>query len=172
MSFIELAKKRYSVRTYKNKPIEEEKLQEILEAAKIAPTAANKQPQRILVLKNKEGLEKLSNGAKTFGAPLAFVICGDSSQVWIRPQDGKKTIDIDTSIVTDHMMHRATELGLGTLWMTWFDPEVLKNEFNIPEGIEPVNILLAGYSDGDVKSPERHSVERKDITETVIYDSF
>ncbi len=172
MSFLELAKRRYSVRKYKEKPVEEEKLMQILEAGRVAPTGASCQAQRIIVIKRKEGLEKLGKGASVYGAPLAFIVCGDSDKTWVRSYDKKNIIDIDASIITDHMMLQATDLGLGSLWMTWFNPEIIKQEFNIPDGIIPVNILLAGYADGDIKSPDRHDTERKPLSETVVYESF
>jgi nitroreductase len=115
---------------------------------------------------------KLKKAANIYNASLAVIIFGDKNNVWKRPQDGKITIDIDASIVTDHMMHEATELGLGSLWMTWFDPKIIKKEFNVPKDYEPVNILLIGYAAGKVSSPDRHSTMRKDLKETVYYESF
>jgi nitroreductase len=172
MNFLELAKKRYSVRNYTGQKVEKEKLDLILEAGMVAPTAANRQPQRLLVIESEEGLLKLGKAANVHGAPLAVVIFGDTKNVWKRQQDGKITIDIDASIVTDHLMHEATELGLGTLWMTAFDPEIVKKEFNVPKEYEPVNILLIGYASGDALSPDRHSTARKSLKETVYYESF
>lgn len=172
MTFLELAKTRYSVRNYETKAVEEEKLQQILEAGRVAPTAGNKQPQRILVVREQDGLEKLRKAANIFNAPMALIICGDHDAVWVRPQDGKHMVEVDASIVTDHMMLKATELGLGTLWMTWFDPTIVKEEFQLPEPIEPVNLLLIGYAAGEPKSPDRHETERKALNETVFYDTF
>lgn len=172
MDFLKLAKKRYSVRKYKEKDVEDEKLKLILEAGRVAPTAANRQPQRVLVIKSEEGMQKLGKGAKTFGAPMALLICSDKSDIWIRPIDNKDMVDVDASIVTDHMMLQATDLGLGTLWMTWFKPEVLREEFKLPHNLVPVNLLLIGYADGPVSSPERHEEMRKPIEDTVFYESF
>jgi nitroreductase len=172
MNFLELAKKRYSVRNYTNQKVEKDKLDLILEAGRIAPTAANRQPQRLLVIESQEGLLKLQKAADVHGAPLAVVIFGDKKSVWKRPQDGKITIDIDASIVTDHLMHEATGLGLATLWMTWFDPKIINKEFNVPKDYEPVNILLIGYSSGNALSPDRHNTTRKALKETVFYESF
>ncbi|MCL2760458.1 MAG: nitroreductase family protein [Desulfuromonadales bacterium] len=170
MTFIELAKKRYSVRKYQSKKVEKEKLELILEAGRVAPTGANRQPQRILVIQSEEGLAKVSKGAKTFGAPLVMIICGDHSEVWVRPYDNKDIVDIDTSIVTDHMMLQATELGLGSVWICYFKPEVIIEEFAIPPNLEPVNILAIGYSaDEEPASPERHDTARKKLSETVSY---
>lgn len=145
MSFLDIVKSRYSVRNYTSNRVEKEKLNKILEAANAAPTAANLQPVRLIVIQEKEGLKRLSKGADIYNAPLAIIVCADHSRAWTRPFDGKKTTDIDASILTDHMMLEATELGLGSVWICYFKPEIIKKEFNIPEFVEPINILAIGY---------------------------
>lgn len=172
MNFIELAKKRYSVREYESKPVEREKLMQILEAGRVAPTAANGQPQKLLVIESEEGFTKLERGAKRFGAPCAIIVCGDREQVWVRNYDGHNTIEVDTTIVTDHMMLAAEDLGLNTLWMTWFDPAVIRKEFNLPDNLVPVNILLVGYGKGKVAAPDRHATMRKPLEETVFFETL
>ena len=172
MDFLQLAKKRYSVREYQDKEVEEEKLRKILEAGRVAPTATNGQPQRLIVVQEDEGLEKIEKGSKIYGAPLAIIVCADHDQTWKRPFDNMDTADIDASIVTDHMMLQATELGLGSLWICYFDPEVIKEEFNIPENVEPINILTIGYAAGEEKDADRHDEARKPLEETVSYESF
>ncbi|MCT8975200.1 nitroreductase family protein [Clostridium sp. CX1] len=172
MDFLGLAKRRYSVRKYQGKKVEEEKLMRILEAGRVAPTGANTQPQRILVIKEKEGLEKLSKSANVYGAPVAIITCVDHSAVWKRPFDKKKISDIDVTIVTDHMMLEATAQGLGTVWICYFDPQVIKKEFNLPESFEPVNILAVGYAEGEAASPDRHDKARKPLEDIVFYESF
>jgi len=172
MSFLELAKKRYSVRKFEAKKVEEEKLLQILEAGRVAPTAANYQPQRIIVVREAPGLSKLKKAANIYEAPLAVVVCADHSSAWKRPYDGKGMVDIDATIVTDHMMMEATELGLGTVWICYFKPDVLRKEFNIPDYVEPVNILAIGYAAGQIASPDRHDQARKPLQETVSYESF
>lgn len=172
MEFLEIAKKRYSVRKYQPKKVEEEKLLKILEAGRIAPTGANTMPQRIIVVKEKVGFEKLKKGANVYGAPLALIVCADHEASWKRPFDKKDIAEIDVSIVTDHMMLQATELGLGTVWICYFDPEAIRREFNIPENIEPVNILAVGYAAGEELSPERHDAARNPLDSIVIHESF
>ncbi len=169
MDFLQMAKERYSVRKYKNIPVEKKKLDKILEAGRVAPTGANRQPQRIIAVTGPEGLEKLGKGAKTFGAPVVLIVCADKEEAWTRPADGKIIADIDASIVTDHMMLQATELGLGTLWMCWFKPDIIREEFNIPLNYEIVNLLAIGYADCEPLSADRHDEMRKKITETVTY---
>ena len=74
--------------------------------------------------------------------------------------------------MTDHMMLRATELGLGSLWICMFNSEILRKEFQIPENLVPVNILVLGYAEGEALSPDRHEQLRKPLSETVIYPNF
>jgi nitroreductase len=172
MSFLELAKKRYAVRNFLAKKVEPEKLNLILEAGRVAPTGANMQPQELIVVQENAGLEKLRLAANFYRAPLAIIICGNNKSVWRRPFDGKTLIDIDTSIITDHMMLQATELGLGTIWICFFKPDVIKREFNLPDYIEPVNILGIGYASGKMASPDRHDLVRKPLNEIVSYETF
>lgn len=168
MNFSDIAKTRFSVRKYQNCKVEQEKLDAILNAAHVAPTAANLQPVRIIVVQSEEGLLKLSKAARFYDAPLALIVCSDCTKAWTRKYDGKQTNDIDASIITDHMMLQATELGLGSLWICWFNPDIVKQEFNLPDNIEPINILALGYSDAEPKSPERHSKERIPLNELVL----
>ena len=172
MNFLELAKRRFSVRKFQAKKVENEKLLQILEAGRVAPTAANFQPQRIIVVREDAGLARLKKAANIYEAPLAVIVCADHNTAWKRPFDGKGMVDIDASIVTDHMMMEATELGLGTVWICYFKPDVLRKEFNIPDHIEPVNILAIGYAAGQIASPDRHDKARKPMQETVFYESF
>ena len=169
MEFLDLAKKRYSVRKYKNIPVEPEKLQKILEAGRVAPTATNSQPQRILVLQSAEALEKAKDAARFYDAPVLLVVCADKDAAWKRKYDGFNSYQVDASIVTDHMMLQATELGLGTLWICWFKEEVIREAFDLPENLVPVNLLAIGYADCEPASPERHSELRKPLDETVKY---
>ena len=171
MDFIEIAKKRYSVRSYKEKKVEEEKLQKILEAAHVAPTAANLQPIRLIVVQSNEGLAKIGKGANLYGAPLAVIVCADHGKAWVRPFDKKQTTDIDASILTDHMMLQATESGLGSVWICYFKPDVISREFGLPDNLEPVNILAVGYSDEEAADPERHSQTRIPVEELVSYET-
>lgn len=170
MNFLDIAKTRYSVRRYKNEKVEKEKLNRILEAAHLAPTAANLQPIRLLVVQEKEGLDKIGKAANIYNAPLAIIVCSDHSIAWKRPFDNKKTTDIDASIITDHMMLEATELGLGTVWVCYFKPDIIKKEFDLPETIEPVNILVIGYSDEEPMPLNRHSKTRIPLSELVSYE--
>ena len=146
MSVLEIAKSRSSVRVYTDQEVEEEKLQTILEAAHVAPTAAD-----------------------IYGAPLAILVCVDKSKAWVRPYDGMVTADIDASILTDHMMLTAAELGLGSVWICYFKPDVLKQGLDLPDHLEPINILALGYSAEPLADRDRHSQTRIPMEELVSY---
>ncbi len=172
MDFLQLAKRRYSVRSYQPRLVEQEKLDRILEAARVAPTGANRQPQRLIIVREAEGLEKLKKGANVYGAPLAIIVCADHEVSWKRSYDGKDIADIDAAIVTDHMMLQATELELGTLWICHFDPRAIRREFRIPESLEPVNILAIGYAAGAPLSPDSHEKLRQPVEAFVHFESY
>lgn len=167
MNVIEAMDKRYSVRSYSDRQVEQEKLDVILHAANRAPTAANRQAYKIYVLRGEKFAQFRSDVA--YGAPLRLLVCNDETKVWVRKYDGKNMVDIDASIVTDHMMLAATELELGSIWITYFDPERVKSELNLPENLVPVNILAVGYSAEGAKERDNHSHGRKPVEENVVY---
>lgn len=167
MDFLELAKQRCSMRAYQDKEVEGEKIKKILEAGRIAPTAANCQPQRILVINNETALQKLAKGVQYHKAPLAVIVCSDIKNTWVRPYDKKSMADIDGAIVADHMVMEAEDLGLGTCWLTYFQPQIIKQAFNIPGNYEIVAILSIGYAAAGKASPERHAQERHVMEEVV-----
>lgn len=172
MDFLEIAKTRFSVRNYTDRKVEEEKIDKILNSAHVAPTAANLQPVRLIVIQKKEGLESISKAANIYGAPLAILVCADHSKAWKRPFDGKKTTDIDASILTDHMMLQATELNLGSVWICYFKPDIIKQEFQLPDYLEPINILAIGYSNEVPADPDRHETMRIPLNKLVSYEKL
>lgn len=172
MDFINIAKKRHSVRSYTSQKVEPEKLEQILEAAHVAPTAANLQPVHLIAVQSEEGLAKISKAAGIYNAPLAIIVCADHEKAWVRPFDQKQTGDIDASILTDHMMLQATELGLGTVWVCYFKPDVLREEFQLPDHLEPVNILVIGYSADKLADTERFDTQRIPMDELVSYEKL
>lgn len=172
MDFLHLAKERYSVRNFDTKKIEQEKLDLILKAGQLAPTAVNYQPQRILVIESNDALAKLKTCTiYHFNAPMALLICADKDEAWKRSYDGKSHTDIDGSIVATHMMLQAAELGLGTTWVGHFDPSAIRNAFSIPANLEPICLLPVGYPSKDAKPNPNHK-KRKDISQTVFYNHF
>lgn len=173
MDFLELAKKRYACRKYvRGAAVERQKLEYILQAGRVAPTGANRQPQRIVVVQSEEGMGRLARCTRDFGAPCALIVCADTSEAWARSYDGKNIADIDAAIVTDHMMLAAASLGLDTLWICMFKPDAVRAEFGLPEEVVPVNILLVGYGEGIPADPNRHDQLRKPLEETVVYEHF
>lgn len=158
MNFIDLAKSRFSCRKFKDKKVEQEKIDKILEAALAAPTAVNKQPQKILVITDEDKLEKLKECTKyTFSAPLCFMICADKSKAYVRGYDSKNSAEIDASIVTTHMMLEAQDLDLGTTWVMAFNPQKARECFDIPENLEIIALLPTGYPADDVQISPLHS---------------
>ena len=171
-SFLELAEKRYSCRKFSPAQVEEEKLNAILKAAQLAPTACNYQPQRLLVIRSKEGMEKLKKCTHfTFNAPMAVITCYDSTADWKRGCHGKASGETDAAIVMTHMMMEAASLGIGTTWVGSFDPEALRREFGIPAEYVPAGILPAGYPADDAEPSAYHS-NRKALQETVFFEHF
>lgn len=172
MDFLGLAKERYSVRKFSSKKVECEKINLILEAGKLAPTACNFQPQRLLILDDEIGLDKLKNCTPYhFDAPLVILICYDNTVSWKRKYDNKDSGDIDASIVTTHMMLEIANLGLGTTWVGSFDPELTRKTFKLPENIIPVALLPIGYPAGDSQPNPNHD-KRFDKSQVVFHNSF
>lgn len=172
MDFLTLAKSRYSVRAYQNRKVEAETLEKILLSAHVAPTAANRQPVKLIVVQKEEGLQKISKSANLYGAPLAVIVCADHSKVWTRSCDGKNTAQIDAAILTDHMMLQAADLGLGAVWICAFSPDSIREEFGLPDSLEPVNILAIGYPSQPPADPERHAAKRRPLSDLVCYETL
>jgi len=170
MDFLKFLKNRYSVRSYTDKKVEKEKIDKILQAGNIAPTAHNNQPQRIYVIKSEEGIEKLKKATRhTYGAKCFLLIGYDKNESWheINKRVGPAAA-VDPAIVCTHMMLMAHALGLGTLWVGNFDAELIKKEFNIDDNIVLINILVLGYASDDSKPHTFHNT-KKDIKDIVKY---
>jgi len=168
MSFLKLIEDRYSVRGYLNQPVEEEKLNQILEAARIAPTAANRQAFKVVVIptsKYEEQLKRLYATTWFLEAPVILGVYAIPAQNWVR-KDGINYALVDSSIVADHIILTATHLGLGTCWIGAFDPEVAKEFISAEEGLEAVAFTPIGYANPD--APKRDKV-RKALEDLVIY---
>jgi nitroreductase len=169
-SFLDLVKKRYSVRNYSDKPVEAEKLNYVLECGRLAPSAANYQPWKVFVIRDTGLRDKL---AGTYSrswfrqAPVILVICGDHQLAWKR-SDGKDHTDIDISIIIDHMTLAAAEQGLGTCWICNFDAKACAEILNLPPQIEPVAYLPLGYPDVSTDDNSRH-LKRKSIDEVSVF---
>lgn len=173
MDFLELMKERYSCRSFSDKKVEKEKIEKILEAAKVAPTARNFQPQRILVLTEKEVLGKLSICTQYgWNAPVIMIIFYDKAISYKRDKyDNKEFGDIDISIVTTQMMLEAQSLGLGTTWVGSFDPDKLIEAYEVPDNLVPVAILPIGYPSEEARPSKLH-FERNEISDFVYWNKI
>ena len=172
MDFLNLAKKRYSCRSFLKKKVEKEKIEKILEAGRVAPTAVNFQPQRILVLDDEEKRSRLNECTKYgWGAPIVMVICYDKTISWKRQYDNKDEGIVDASIVATHMMLEIQDLGLGTTWIGSFDPEKVREIYKIPENLEIISLMPVGYPAEDAKPSSSHE-KRNSMEEMVCWNEF
>ena len=170
MGFMELAKKRYSVRRFQDKPVEQEKLDAVLAAGNLAPTAKNLQPQRIYVLQSEDALGKLDALTHCrYGAKTVLLFTYKADEDWKNPlEDGIHSGVEDVSIVATHMMLAAAEQGLGTCWCNYFSNSKLEEALGLPEEERSVLIMPIGYADEKAKPAPGHE-KKKDIAETVKY---
>ena len=162
MTFLELAKSRYSVRNFQNTPIEEEKLNLILEAGRIAPTACNNQPQKIYVAKSKESREKLASVCPcTFDAPVILVVCYDHTRNWkSKLMPGYESGETDAAIVCTHMMLQAADLGIGSCWVGYFNAQAVSDVLGLPEHVTVSSLLPIGYAAENAKPAPLHTQYR------------
>jgi nitroreductase len=170
MNFFELIQKRYSVRAYKPDPVEDNKLTQVLEAARLAPTAANRQPFQIIVIHTagrEAELQRIYHRSWFSQAPLLLCACALPSQAWYRRTDGKDYSAVDVAIVVDHMILAATELGLGTCWVAAFDVGAARELLRLPDEVEPVVFTPLGYP---ADQPEPKS--RKALPDLVRYEHW
>lgn len=172
MDFLDLAKQRCTIRSFSDKPIEKEILDYVLESGRVAPSACNKQPQRIIVVRDKINIEKVQKAYKTFGSKCVMIICRDERDSLIRPFDNKCSGDLDIGIVTDHMMLATREKGIGSVMVGLFDPRIIRKEFGLPDYIEPTALLFLGYPKEGFPDADRHLTERKPINETVMMEKY
>ena len=169
MEFGDLVRGRYSVRAYLAKPVGTDKLERILEAAILAPTAANRQPFRLLVLRTagrESELRRIYDRDWFVQAPLVICACGVDGEGWTR-RDGKCYNDVDVAIAMDHLILAAANEGLGTCWIGAYDPEAAAQVLGFPEGVEPIAFTPVGYP-ADSSRPKK----RKPAQELVRYDRW
>lgn len=168
MSVFETIEKRYSVRKFKNISIPEEKLERILEAGRLAPTAKNIQPNHIYVCKSETALAAIDSSTKCrYGAPLVLVVCYDDNQDWHNPFDtAVHSGEVDSTIIADEMILTAWEEGIGSCWVAWFNPQKLSKELKLQSNIKPVILIPMGYADEDAKPAPRHE-QRKEKNEII-----
>ncbi len=169
MQFLDLAKQRYSVRAYKSDPVEDEKLQKVLEAARLAPTACNLQPFQFIVIhtKGREAeLRRIYSDSWFVQAPIVICACGMPSQSWVR-SDSKNYWEVDVTIAMDHLILAAADLGLGTCWIGAFNPDAAREVLRLPNDVEPSAFTPLGYPDD-----QPGYKGRKTINELVKYEHW
>lgn len=160
MEFLELAKQRYSVRAYKSNPVEEDKLQQVLEAARLAPTASNRQPFQFIVIHTagkEEEVSRIYHRPWFVLAPIVICACGIPDQAWVK-SDGKNYCDVDVTIAMDHLILAATDLGLGTCWIAAFDPIATREILGLPDEVQPIAFTPLGYPNDQPKDKMRKSI--------------
>ncbi len=170
MSFLELAKKRYSVRNYKETPVEKEKILAVIEAARLAPSAVNYQPWHFIVVTDEKVKEKIAESYPRDWfkkAPAIIVACGKHAESWKR-MDGKDHCDIDVAIAVEHMTLAAADMGLGTCWICAFNAKKCHEALGLPEDVEVIALLPLGYP-ADDRIPVK---KRKNIDEIMSWEKY
>jgi nitroreductase len=169
MNFLELVSKRYSERFFAVTEIEQEKIDKILEAGRLIPTACNYQPQRFFVLKSKKALDLAAMVTPfTYNSPLIILICYDKNEVWKnKREEGYNSGEQDIAIAATTMMYEAQSLGIHSLWIRGFNSKTASEKFNLPENIIPGMMLALGYPSEKSKPSDWH-FKRKSIEEIMI----
>lgn len=170
MDFLELIKQRYSVRAYKPDPVEEDKLQQVLNAARLAPSATNRQPFQLIVIHTagrEAELQRVYHRSWFFNQPpLIICICGLPGQAWVR-RDGQNYYYVDAAIAMDHLILAATHLGLGTCWVAAFDVEATREVLGLPDDVVPVAFTPLGYP-----ADEPGQKDRRELSALVRYERW
>ena len=159
--FLKLASDRYSCRGFAGKAVSAQDIAMITEAARLAPSATNRQPVHIWVAKSAEALEKLKETTPyTYGAPVVFIIGYRKEDAWVRKYDGKDSAETDAAIACTHMMLEAADLGLASVWVGSFNPSKLRELLPETADYEVLALLPVGYADA---APGHNHEKRKDM---------
>jgi nitroreductase len=173
MSFIDLAKSRYSCRSYSSTNLDKEIVTQVLESARIAPSAANMQPWHFYAISKSPLFDQIAScyaGSWLKTAPVIIVACGNHSVSW-RRSDGKDHCDIDLAIAIDHITLAATDMGLATCWICKFDVMKCAELLKLPFNLSPIALIPLGYPIETNNYHERHLV-RKSLDEIVTWIEF
>ena len=168
MEFSELIQQRYSVRAYKPDPIDTSKLEKVLDAARVAPSAANRQPFQLIVVHTKGReveLHRMYHREWFVQAPIIICAVGLTQQGWVRGADGKNYTEVDVTIALDHLILEATNQKLGTCWIAAFDHEAARQILRLPDEIEPAIFTPLGYA-----ADKPGAKKRKPLSELVRYE--
>lgn len=167
MEFKELIVKRHATRKFQDKKVEKEKIEAILEAGRVAPTAKNQQPIKIYVLESEDALLKVDKASPCrYGAPTVLMVCGDVDASFVK--GGVPKYEMDACIVATHMMLAATNESVQNIWIEFFDEDILRGEFLIPSNLKPVCLIPIGYEAEDCPVNVNHE-KRKELSEIVEY---
>ena len=161
MEFNTVLQRRYSCRAFSPTPVEQEKVDRILEAGRIAPTAVNKQPVHLWAISNPATLEAIKGVTRSnYGAPLIIVVGCRPADAWVRRYDGKNGAEVDASIVATYLMLAAENEGLATLWVGSFDPALLRGILPGAEGYELVAMINVGYPAPESQPSPMHGARK------------
>ncbi len=165
--FLSLAKERYSCRKISGREVEQEKIDKIIEAGRVAPTAVNRQPFRIWVMRSEEAKKAVHDvTGYTFGAELFFLVGASREEAWVRDADQANFADVDGAIVATHMMMEIQDLGLSTTWVGHFDAPKLQGIYPEMKNYDLLAIFPVGYAAEGARPAHLHS-EFRDKSETV-----
>lgn len=167
MSFQELAEKRYSCRSFSERKVEKELVEQIIKAGIAAPTAVNTQPFKIFRLdsdKAKENIRQVCN--YTFGADTFLIVGYREEEGWVRPFDSRNFADIDAGIVATHMMLQIEDLGLSTTWVGYFDAPRLQELYPVMQGYHLIALFPIGYAAENAAPSPRHF--KRKFTEEIV----
>ena len=169
MEFKEVVKNRYSCKKFSDRKVEQEKLEAILEAGRLAPTAKNLQEQRIYVVQSEEGLAKIDKETPCrYGAPACIVVAYDKNNVFTYPGEKRDSGVEGSTIVATHMILAAKDEGVDSCWVNFFNPDQLAATLGLPENEEILMIMDLGYAAEGTKPLANHD-SRKAVSETVTY---
>ena len=169
MEFKEVVKNRYSCKKYSDAKVEAEKLETILTAGRLAPTAKNLQEQHIYVLQSEEMLAKVDALTPCrYNAPVVLVVAFDKNNVFTYPGDKRDSGVEDATIVATHMILAAADEGVDSCWVNFFDPEKAAEALGLPENEEVLMLMDLGYA-AEGAGPLANHDSRKPLSETVTY---
>ncbi len=169
VEFKEVVKNRYSCKKYSDRKVPEDKIRAILEAGRLAPTAQNRQEQRIYVLQSEEALAQMDAVTPCrYGAPVALVVAFDKNNVFTYPGDKRDSGIEDAAIVATHMILAAADEGVDSCWINFFDPDKLAQIMGLPENEEILMLLDLGYA-AEGAGPLPNHGSRKPLEETVTW---
>ena len=167
-AFMRILESRYSCHAFGSYPVSDAKLNMILEAGRLAPSAKNLQPTRIWVVKSEEALERLHKVHPCYGAPVVLIVGCRNEEAWVRDCDGINAAKTDAAIVLTHLMLTATDAGLANMWIWDFNPSKIREVLPETQNHGIYGLLAIGYpAEGEGDPTELHS-ERKPLEKMVI----